>query len=215
LHLFDLCIFFAEYLGLFDLLANNLSIVRPNSTLRFTSEDVENAFIIRLVASVTEFHQHSVDDYFKDSSTCPYSMPLGRDCFKLLNAHIDGSSKNSRDTDSISRLETLLINSMVATFRSVVAPNNIWNFDELMFPHVTLRDPLVAYIPRKPHSLGIIAYLAAIRFSHTKLPFVMFINPWNVRTTRISVFSLCCERYHQYVSFFLVIFRYFRSVTSR
>lgn len=36
---------------------------------------------------------------------------------------------------------------------------------------------MVAFIPRKPHPLGIVAYLGAVRLSNTGLPFVMDILP--------------------------------------
>lgn len=62
-------------------------------------------------------------------------------------------------------------------FRSVVAPNNIWNFDELVLPHESKQDPLISFIPRKPHPNGIVAYLAAVQLSWSKLPFLMDILP--------------------------------------
>ena len=70
-----------------------------------------------------------------------------------------------------------MLNLFLANFRSLVSPNNIWNLDELIFPHSTLRDPLVAFIPRKPHPLGIVAYLAAVKLSFTGLPIIMWIMP--------------------------------------
>lgn len=71
----------------------------------------------------------------------------------------------------------MLINILVSNFRSIVAPNNIWAFDELMFPHQARHDPIVAFIPRKPHQVGIIAYLATVLLTHTQLPFVMHLFP--------------------------------------
>jgi hypothetical protein len=58
-----------------------------------------------------------------------------------------------------------------------VVPNNIWSFDELILPHEGKHDPLVAFIPRKPHPLGIISYLGAAKLSRSGLPFVMDILP--------------------------------------
>lgn len=58
-----------------------------------------------------------------------------------------------------------------------MSPNNLWNLDELMYPHSTLQDPLVAFLPRKPHPLGIVSYLAAVMLPMTGLPFVMYVAP--------------------------------------
>jgi hypothetical protein len=65
----------------------------------------------------------------------------------------------------------------MVNFRSVVCPNNIWSFDELMLPHTASHDSLVTFIPRKPHSLGIVTYLAAIQLANSGLPFIMGIWP--------------------------------------
>jgi hypothetical protein len=40
-----------------------------------------------------------------------------------------------------------------------------------------LNDPLVAFLPRKPHPLGIVAYLAGVKLSLSELPFVFYIAP--------------------------------------
>jgi hypothetical protein len=81
------------------------------------------------------------------------------------------------DDNTVDDLERKLCETLQATFRSLVAPNNIWSFDELMFPHNTLNDPLVAFLPRKPHPLGIVAYLAGVKLSLSELPFVFYIAP--------------------------------------
>jgi hypothetical protein len=70
-----------------------------------------------------------------------------------------------------------LINLLRYNFRCCIAPNNIWCFDELILPFHASNDPLVAFIPRKPHPQGILAYLAAIQLPHSKLPFLMDILP--------------------------------------
>jgi hypothetical protein len=45
-----------------------------------------------------------------------------------------------------------------------------------MFPHQG-KSSLVAFIPRKPHQMGIVAYLATVLLRHTNLPFVMHMFP--------------------------------------
>jgi hypothetical protein len=56
-----------------------------------------------------------------------------------------------------------------------------------MFPHNTLNDPLIAFLPRKPHPLGIVAYLGGSTLSHSGLPFIFFIAPVTSKQGR-SVF---------------------------
>lgn len=144
----------------------------------FSAKDVESTHTIRLLSTITEYQQDKIHSYWSNKSTCPFTFPIGRDAFKLINAHIDGSS-TSGDTNpfSIDQVESNILNLIMANARSVVAPNNVWNFDELMFPHATLRDPLVAFLPRKPHPIGIVAYLGGVLLSRSKLPFILFINP--------------------------------------
>jgi hypothetical protein len=70
-------------------------------------------------------------------------MPIGRETFKKINAGIHV------DDGTVDDLEAKLCGILGKTFRSLVAPNNVWAFDELMFPHNTLNDPLIAFLPRK------------------------------------------------------------------
>jgi hypothetical protein len=44
---------------------------------------------------IPENTQQSLGDYWKLDSMCRYKMPLGLHNFKLINAHIDGSTTAS------------------------------------------------------------------------------------------------------------------------
>jgi hypothetical protein len=162
--------------GVFKLLASS-SITKRNSAARATADEIRTAFTFRLMTALTAYQQENLEAYWKADSTCPFTIPLGRDAFNSINAHIDGSSTAHVDSKQISELERKLINLIMANSRSLVAPDNVWSFDELMLPHASLRDPLVAFLERKPHPLGIVAYLGATRLAFTKLPFVQFIEP--------------------------------------
>ena len=98
-------------LGVFQLLESAMTAThyqRPStrcSPKRFSQVEIENAYFIRLVTSVKEYSQHGLEDYFKDESTCPVEMPLGLLNFKIINAHIDGSSKTCHSKQTVDDLE--------------------------------------------------------------------------------------------------------------
>lgn len=57
-----------------------------------------------------------------------------------------------------------------------MSPGNVWAIDELMWVRTVVQDPLVAFIPRKPHPLGIIVYMSGC-LTDTHLPFMFDISP--------------------------------------
>ena len=63
------------------------------------------------------------------------------------------------------------------TILLVVSGITLWVIDELIFVHTTLQDPLVAFIPRKPHPLGLIVYLVGTFLQITHLPFMTDFHP--------------------------------------
>jgi hypothetical protein len=103
---------FLTLVGVFELLERTITAThyqrRPTfcAPKRFLRAEIESAYLIRLVSCMKEYRQHAVEYYFKKDSTCPFDMPLGEHNFKIINAHIDGSSKNCHDkekTDDIER----------------------------------------------------------------------------------------------------------------
>jgi len=164
---------FLTFIGVFSLLANQMTVTHRNSKAKFSSSDVDSAFTIRLLTTVTEYQRKKLKDYWKSDSNLKVELPLGADSFQLINAHIHGPD----DLETVYHNETKLLNLIMCNFRSIVAPDNIFCFDELVMSHTSATDPLVAYIPRKPHPEGIVVYLAACRLAFSKFPFVVYIAP--------------------------------------
>lgn len=167
---------FNSILGVFDLLASELTIQKPQSKQFFNSTDIDDVYTVRLFTTVKDWKHEELKDYWKEDNNSPYMMPIGKNAYAKLNSHIDGTTPTCNLTTNIAQIEQKMINILMANFRMLVSPNNVWNFDELIFPHLTLNDPLVAYLPRKPHSLGIVAYLGAVLLPNG-LPFVVFVLP--------------------------------------
>jgi len=63
------------------------------------------------------------------------------------------------------------------TVQRVVHNATLWVVDELIFIHTAQGDPLVAFIPRKPHPMGLIVYQVGTFLFITKLPFVTDFHP--------------------------------------
>ena len=83
--------------------------MRCKSKQVFNPDDVENVFIVRLLTSLREYAQHQVEDYWKHWSTCPFDMPIGLDNFKIINDHIDGSTKTSNLRNVVCDIEKYVI----------------------------------------------------------------------------------------------------------
>lgn len=90
---------------MFEELAESCVVTRERSKKLITSADIESAFQIRLLTTIKEWAQHDVSGYWTNESTCPFDMPIGRDNFKRINAHIDGSTGTNHNDDAIGTLE--------------------------------------------------------------------------------------------------------------
>lgn len=99
-------VFRVDLTGVFELLSDNFSIPKFQSAGKhFTTNEIKLAYYIRLVTCIPANTQQSLGDYWKSNSTCGYKMPLGLHNFKLVNAHIDGSTSASNTKHFVDDLE--------------------------------------------------------------------------------------------------------------
>lgn len=96
---------FLTFVGIFDLLASTICVTRPRSKQSYSTENIDEAFTIRLLASVKRYQQNNVKEYWSNASTCPYKMPMGRDAFEHLNAHIAGSTTSNVAHNNVDEVE--------------------------------------------------------------------------------------------------------------
>lgn len=84
---------------------DTVCVTRRGSQQSFTVFDVKSAFQIRLLSTIKEWAQYDVKSYWQETSTCPFDMPLGRENFCKLNAHIDGSTATAHVSKVIGDVE--------------------------------------------------------------------------------------------------------------
>jgi hypothetical protein len=91
--------------GVFELLLAHCCVKRVNSKQSFTVLDIKQAYQVRLLTTITKWAQHDIKGFWAPTSTRPFDMPLGRDNFSKINAHIDGSTTSAFGGQVTSDLE--------------------------------------------------------------------------------------------------------------
>jgi len=87
--------------------------------------------------------------------------------FKWIHANVAQSNANRSDLRD-------LIRKIIVDF---VIRGNVFTFDELVVPHAEQFEPLIAFLERKPHPLGILFYIAAQLLRNTRLPIIVDVIP--------------------------------------